>query len=101
MADKSILRRSRRAGDAGSSAPAFDLLLHNIRTATLLLLAAVLTLLFSFSSHDNDNGVRMKSQPLPAWPKSNTLVAHHGDARASLTVRFAHGTSTATQRRLL
>src|SRR5262249_38676225 len=74
---------------------------HNVRTASLLLLAAVLALLFSFSSHDTDNGVRMKSQPLPAWPKSNTLVAHHGDARASLTVRFAHGTSPETQRRLL
>ncbi|HEV8462440.1 MAG TPA: Ig-like domain-containing protein [Gaiellaceae bacterium] len=100
MADKSILRRSRRTGDAGSTTPGFDLLLNNIRTATLLLLAAVLTLLVS-SSHHTGNGARITSQPLPAWPKSNTLVAHHGDARASLTVRFAHGTSTATQRRLL
>src|ERR1700712_589607 len=103
MTDLNSLRRS-KAGSNGSNAPALLsvqlrlVLLLLVGAASLLTLAAALT----FTSRGLfGHGHSLSTRPLPSWPESNTLVARHGDARASLTVRFRPGTSSAAQVRLL
>ncbi|MCW2965845.1 MAG: hypothetical protein JWO17_3097, partial [Actinomycetia bacterium] len=97
-----FLRRS-KAGHIGSSAPAAKSIGFQV---VLLLVGAAILLTFAgatLTSRGPFGHGHSSARPLPSWPESNTLVAqqNHTDARASLTVRFRPGTSTAVQRRLL
>src|SRR6266850_4898018 len=107
MTDSNFLRRS-KAGQAGSSAPAslrsHLALLLLVGAASLLTLAAALTLtsrgLFGHGHHATTTAART----LPSWPQSNVVLAHEAGnraARASLTIRFRPGTSAAERRSLL
>ncbi|MDT7539439.1 MAG: thermitase, partial [Actinomycetota bacterium] len=103
MDHSNFLRRS-KAGHIGSSTPAlksvgFPLVLLLVGAAILLTLAGA-----TLTSRGPFGHGHSSARPLPSWPESNTLVAqqnHSTDARASLTVRFRAGTSTAMQHRLL
>ncbi|MFL5962507.1 MAG: OmpL47-type beta-barrel domain-containing protein [Gaiellaceae bacterium] len=104
MNHSNYLRRS-RAGHNGSPAPAFRAFEHRV---VLLFLVGAASFLIVAGATLTSTGPfghgHSTARPLPSWPESNTLVArqnHSADARASLTVRFQRGTSTAVVHRLL
>src|SRR6476661_3942931 len=104
MDHSSFLRRS-KAGHSGSSAPALQSFGHRVVLLLLVGAASLLTLAgATLTSRGPFGHGHASTRTLPSWPESNTLVArqnHSTDARASLTVRFHPGTSTAAQHRLL
>src|SRR5438445_3869502 len=103
MDHPNFLRRS-KAGLNGSSAAAVKSIGHHVVALLLVAAASLLTLAGATLTSRGPFGHGHSARPLPTWPASNTLVArqnHSTDARASLTVRFRPGTSTALRHRLL
>ncbi|MDX6485552.1 MAG: thermitase, partial [Gaiellaceae bacterium] len=103
MDHPNFLRRS-KAGHIGSSAPALSSVGYRVVLLLLVSAATLLTLAGATLTSRGPFGHGHSARPLPSWPESNTLVArqnHSTDVRASLTVRFRPGTSTAVQHRLL
>ena len=95
MKTLSNLRRLRAGTSAGSSTLVHLALLTLVGVASLIALAATLTL---------HRLTKTDTLHVPSWPESNALVAHangSSDTRASLTVHFRRGTTAAEQHRLL